>query len=351
MTRARACEGLLDGVDRALVLADDRIRVTLLPDRGGDVHAVRDLRTGVDVLWKTPWGLNVRADDDSPPGSAAAWLNRYAGGWQVLIPSGGGPSSHRGVDHPYHGEACSLPWAATVAADAGGGERVDLRVRLADTPLLLERIVSLVPGCGEVVLAERVINEGDHPVDYMWVHHPAFGPPLVAPGARFRTSASTILADADLDGPGNPLEPGTSQAWPVVSTRGGRRLDLSLVPDASQSRLVLGYLAGFGEGAASIENDALDLVCTLSWQLDVFPYAWLWQEFGATMGAPWFGRAFTMAIEPATSFPASGLGGVVSSTATHRTLAAGAAVATELRLRLSPVAPAPLGPGGQAYAR
>ena len=73
----------------------------------------------------------------------------------------------------------------------------------------------------------------------------------------------------------------------------------------------------------------------MSWQLDVFPYAWLWQEFGATAGAPWFGRAFTTAIEPATSFPASGLGGVVDTTATHRSLAAGATVATELRLRLS----------------
>jgi len=351
MSRARASEELLDDANRALVVADDRIRVTLLPDRGGDVHAVRDLRTGVDVLWKTPWGLHIRPDHDSPMGSAAAWLNRYAGGWQVLIPSGGGPSSHRGVDHPYHGEACSLPWAATVATDADGGERVDLRVHLADSPLLLERIVSLAPERGELVLEERGMNEGDRPVDYMWVHHPAFGSPLVAPGARFRTSASMILADTALDGPANPLEPGTSHAWPVVRTRDGRQLDLSLVPDASHSRLLLGYLSGFDEGAASIENDALDLVCTLYWQLDVFPYAWLWQEFGATTGAPWFGRAFTMAIEPATSFPASGLGGVVGTTATHRTLDAGAAVATELRLRLSPVGPTPLSPGDSTYAR
>ena len=262
---------------------------------------------------------------------------RYAGGWQVLLPSGGGPSSHRGVDHPYHGEACSLPWTATVATDADGAERVDLRVRLADSPLLLERNVSLAPERGEVVVAERVTNEGDRPLDYMWVHHPAFGSPLVAPGARIRTSASTILADAALDGPANPLEPGTSHAWPVVATRDGRQLDVSVVPDASPGRLLLGYLSGFDEGAVSIENDDLDLVCTLYWQLDVFPYAWLWQEFGATAGAPWFGRAFTMAIEPATSFPASGLGGVVGTTATHRTLDAGAAVETELRLRLAPV--------------
>jgi hypothetical protein len=102
---------------------------------------------------------------------------------------------------------------------------------------------------------------------------------------------------------------------------------------------VLGYLGGFDAGTASIENDALDLACTLSWDLDVFPYAWLWQELGATAGPPWFGRAYTIAIEPATSFPAAGLGGVVETSATHRTLAAGATAATHVSLRLSDVGP------------
>jgi Domain of unknown function (DUF4432) len=321
------------------VLADDRIRVTLLPDRGADIHAVEDLRTGVDVLWKTPWGLRRRGVGSPTKGSAEAWLDTYAGGWQVLLPSGGGPSSHRGVHHSYHGEACSLPWAATIATGADGGDQVELRVRLADSPLLVERVVSLVPGRGEVVVSERVTNESDRPLEYMWVHHPAFGAPLLAPGTRLRTSATSILADTSHDGPGNPLEPGTRHGWPIVRTRDGGQLDLSVIPAAPGGRLLLGYLGGFDEGTASIENDALDLACTLSWDLDVFPYAWLWQELGATAGPPWLGRAYTIAIEPATSFPATGLGGVVETTATHRTLGVGAAAATHVSLRLSAVRP------------
>jgi Domain of unknown function (DUF4432) len=313
--------------------------VTLLPDRGADIHAVEDLRTGVDVLWQTPWGLRRRGANSPRSGSAEAWLDTYAGGWQVLLPSGGGPSSHRGVHHSYHGEACSLPWAATIATAADGGDRVEFQVRLTHSPLLVERVVSLVPGHGEVVVAERVTNESDRPLEYMWVHHPAFGAPLVAPGTRIRTSASTILADTAHDGPGNPLEPGTNHGWPIVRTRDGGQLDLSVIPAASCGRLLLGYLGGFDAGTASIENDALDLACTLSWDIDVFPYAWLWQELGATAGPPWFGRAYTIAIEPATSFPAAGLGVVVETSATHRTLAAGAAAATQISLRLSDVGP------------
>lgn len=336
---ARAADALLEGGNRALVLADDRVEVTVLPDRGADIHAVRDLRTGVDVLFKTPWGLRIRDDHGAPKGSGAEWAASYAGGWQVLLPSGGGPSTHRGVDHPYHGEACSIPWDATVARDAEGGDRIELRVRLVGSPLLVERTVTLVPGHATVVVAERVTNEGADPVDYMWVHHPAFGAPLVAPGARIRMSASTILAGSR-DAPGNPLQPETSQTWPIVRARDGGQLDLSVIPAVSPGRYLMAYLSGFEEGSASIENDDLDLACTLSWDLATFPYAWLWQELGGTVGPPWLGQAYAIAIEPATSYPGSGLGGVVGSTATHRTLAAGASAATELSLRLSPVSTA-----------
>ena len=94
-----------------------------------------------------------------------------------------------------------------------------------------------------------------------------------------------------------------------MRARDGGPLDLSVIPAASSGRVLLGYLGGFDEGTATIENEALDLACTLSWDLDVFPYAWLWQELGGTAGPPWLGRAYTIAIEPATSFPATGLGG------------------------------------------
>ena len=316
------------------MLADDRIRVTLLPDRGADIHAVEDLRTGVDVPLENTLGApQAWRRQAHAKGSAEAWLDTYAGGWQVLLPSGGGPSSHRGVHHSYHGEACSLPWAATIATGADGGDQVELRVRLADSPLLVERVVSLVPGRGEVVVAERVTSESDRPLEYMWVHHPAFGAPLVAPGTRIMTSASTILADTSHDGPGNPLEPGTSHGWPIVRARDGGELICRSSPPhrAAAAARVSGRLR---RGDGIDRDDALDLACTLSWDLDMFPYAWLWQELGATAGPPWLGRAYTIAIEPATSFPATGLGSVVETSATHRTLAAGATAATHVSLRL-----------------
>jgi len=41
--------------------------------------------------------------------------------------------------------------------------------------------------------------------------------------------------------------------------------------------------------------------------VEVFPSAWLWQEVHATSAWPWWGRAYVVAVEPASTFPGQGL--------------------------------------------
>ena len=53
------------------------------------------------------------------------------------------------------------------------------------------------------------------------------------------------------------------------------------------------------------------------------PFAWLWQELRAFDGYPWYGEAYTVAIEPSTSYPAQGLAAVLAKTQTQQTLAGG----------------------------
>jgi hypothetical protein len=48
---------------------------------------------------------------------------------------------------------------------------------------------------------ERVENLSDDPVEYAWVHHPAFGSPFIDEHARLEVSARLMVTDA--------LAPGT----------------------------------------------------------------------------------------------------------------------------------------------
>ena len=44
---------------RALTLRNAQMEVVLLPDKGADIYSVVHRATGVDVLFKSPWGARA----------------------------------------------------------------------------------------------------------------------------------------------------------------------------------------------------------------------------------------------------------------------------------------------------
>jgi hypothetical protein len=88
MVRARhgLTETMLNGW-RALTLTSDKLEVTVLPDKGADIYALADLESGIDPLFKAPWGLQPPG---SPPREGSAgekFLENYEGSWQELFPN------------------------------------------------------------------------------------------------------------------------------------------------------------------------------------------------------------------------------------------------------------------------
>lgn len=64
-----------------LVLSSDTLEVAVLPTKGADLYAIIDRATGIDVLFKSPWGW--RDPNCTPPfgDSQLDWLASYPGGW------------------------------------------------------------------------------------------------------------------------------------------------------------------------------------------------------------------------------------------------------------------------------
>ena len=277
-------------VGRVLTLEDDVVRVAVLPDHGGDIASIVDRATGTELLFQAPWGRRDRRYLPARADSMTAWLDAYAGGWQVLCPNAGFESEGPGVRWGYHGEACLLAWDVLDAGDAAA----ELEVALATAPLRVHRRLTLSGGTLRV--DERLVNESAADVEVAWVQHPAFGPPLVD-GARIETGAARVRADADI--PGDLLPAGGRWDWPDAEDRAGRPVDLRRLPRAGDPRSVFAYLEEFGVHEAAIVNERIGLTARLRWSGDPWPYAWLWQEVHATAGYPWFGRAHAVAIEPA----------------------------------------------------
>jgi hypothetical protein len=321
---------LVPGENETLLLENDLLAATVLLDRGADISRLVYKPQNVDVLWKTPWAESAARRQAVPGvGTPTAWLALYRGGWQEIFPNAGDPCKYKGVDLGFHGEASLSRWNCEIVTGGGPTAEVRLSTRLLLSPFRIERIMSVEAGRPVLRMRERVTNEGGESMDFMWGHHPAFGGEFADEHCRIDVGAKRIVADETYDVPLNPMELGKSYIWPYVQ-RNGKSLDLTMLPAPEQRRHMLAYLQDFEEGWYAFTNTRLGFGVGLAWPLEVFPYAWFWQEFSASEGFPWYRSARCAAIEPFTSIPGHGLVTAMERTGTHRTLAAGESLAAEL---------------------
>lgn len=308
-----------------LTLANERLRVRVLVSKGADILELTDLRSGIDLLADSPYGLRDPALQPPAPDSVVGWMDRWSGGWQLLLPNAGSATQHGGVELGFHGEAAVSPWACRL-----DGDGATLSTTLARSPFRIERRLMLAPGSRTLVVRERVTNVGRDAEHLMWVHHPLVGPPLLEAGCRITTDARTVTVDADVNHPTNPLQPGARGAWPHAPLKGGGTMDLSRVPGPEAGITYTAYLSDFADGWLAVTNPRLDLGIRWDWSADVLPYAWLFAEIHASSGYPWYKRAYVLGVEPASSVPAQGLTRALAE-GTALTLAAGESRELEIR--------------------
>jgi len=283
----------------SLKLSSRHAEVTVLPEKGADVLCFVDRRSGVDVLFKTPWGKRTPGQWARRGTSEERWIEAYAGGWQLLLPNGGAECVERGATWGFHGEAALLPWEVVSATQASAV----LETTLFLVPLRVRRHFSLE---GRLLrIEETVSNESPEEIEVMWSQHPALGPPFLDGGCVLSAGCTSVLADDRF--PGTMLAPGSRHDWPHVTTVTGDKVDLREVPAPDEPRSVLAYLGGFTSGFFAVTNPNLRLGFGLRWPLEMFDKAWLWEEVHSGSGWPWFRRAYALAVEPASTIPAQGM--------------------------------------------
>lgn len=294
MTRnwaARLREITIEGM-RALVLENERLRVTVLADKGGDVVEFLHKPTDTDLVWLSPQGLRrplpQQAADD-----VGAFLDHYEGGWQEVFPNGGAPSVYRGARLAQHGEVAGLPWSVEVLSDSPDEVAVRLAVRTRRLPYRVEKVFRIASGTAALEVEGRVTNEAKVALHAMWGHHLVYGRPFLRPGARIRVPEGVTVI------------PHASSIDPL----GRRAAELFVAPpEGAPSEIV--YLTGFDDGWYEV---LADIGVRVEWDADVMPYLWLWQEVGASKDWPWWGRAYVVGLEPFSSMPTDGLSTAVDN--------------------------------------
>jgi hypothetical protein len=287
-----------------LVLENRWLRVTVLPEKGVDISEFRFKPTDTDVLWKSPWSDAAAATPVAAGGGDNEFLDTYHGGWQEMFPICGAAADYGGGRIGVHGEACLLPWRWTVEVDEP--ERVTIRFDVATvwSPFRLCKRLSLRADVAALFIAERVTNDGADELPFMWGQHPALGAPFLKAGCRIDTDARTILTSGAHADPRSRLAPDQRTSWPHARGVDGGTVDLRWVAGPEEGSHDWAYLTDFEAGwfAVTEPDEGVGFGCR--WPAEVLPFALYWQNYRGARDAPWFGRAYTVALEPQSTFPA-----------------------------------------------
>lgn len=281
-----------------LTLSTDDLEVLVDPQHGAEIVRLLDRRTGTDVMFSTPWRERAESvlqgqQQVISPDSQGRWLERYRGGWQVLLPHGGAEAVAGGATMGFHGEASEARWSVISATE----KAAHLRCALFTVPLVIDRRIEVSGSTVTVIDDVRNVSSVDVRIDY--IHHPAFGGPFLEGDVRIETGARRFVPDGDTIDARREGE--QRHPWPAYTMADGTVRDLRVVAPAGSAQSTFGTLVEYAEPWATITNRTLGLTVRLEWDGEAMPYAWFWQELNDMPGWPWFARARVIAIEPSST--------------------------------------------------
>jgi len=302
---------------RAIVLENERIRVSFLAGKGTDLVEFNYKPRDMDFAWLAPGGIrNPLAMHSTSPDSLATFLDVYPGGWQEVFPNAGAPSQWAGATYGQHGEVSALPWDVEIVTDTEDEVAVRFSVRGIKTPCSIAKVVRLHSGQAGIEIEEQVTNESPVPFQAMWGHHITFGKPFLVPGARIRLPAgvTALPHEAAVEASARRVASTNAFSWPIGKDPDGVEEDFSILPPPGTASELF-YISGFSDNTAwyQITRPETDLGMRVEWDASILPYLWYWQEFGATRGYPWYGRNYNIGLEPSSSYPTNGLPDAVAN--------------------------------------
>lgn len=223
---------------------------------GGHISSIVRTACQTEFLLRTPWAEEQWPGTFPAGSSTEEWHKRYPGGWHTLIPHAGEPRKHNGIEHPFHGEAAWRQWRLITQAE----NFCTFEVVLRTVPFRVRRrIEALDTG---VLVEQEVENISNAPIAFSWTEHPAFGDALVGPNSSVTVGGNAVTADF--------------------------------------SRTGFQTARANGLGEAEIRNEDSGYEAKLSWDAELMPYLYIWQEHGNATAFPWWGSTNTVGLEPAS---------------------------------------------------
>ena len=304
-------DGTLKGL-RTVVLENQKLRVTVLVDKGTDIFELLYKPLDLDFMWRSPMPLhNPMNFIPSSSSSFGSFYDHYEGAWQEIVPSFGPPSSYKGAEFGLHGESSLLPWNFRVIDDRPECVSVDFWVRLYRSPLYIEKRLTLEANSSVLKINEYIENEGKESIAVMWGHHPALSEAFLDEHCTIDLGYRKMCTPEVLNFEQQRFAPNSVFDWPMAQSATGEMVDVSQMPSRENDTADVLYFTEPDEAWYAVTNQHLKVGFGMRWDIKAFPYLWMWQVCHGSYGYPWYGRTYNMALELVTSPPARGIDSAV----------------------------------------
>ena len=290
---------------KVVYLENAFLRIGILADRGSDIFEFKYKPLDLDFLLRLDKGIQNPAQVFSQMRDTHNQSeDYYYGGWQEILPNS--PSfNYRGASLGLHGEVSLIPWKYAIVKNTAEEVAVKFWTRPLRMPLLIEKTLSLEKNSAQLKITEQLTNESGTQLDIMWGHHIAFGLPFLNEGASIDTNAKIMEVHDDIVAP-RRYKAGKTYNWPQAEDPTGKAFDASMIPDTSAPAYRdLSFLSNFdtttNKAHYTITNAQQKVGFKVNWDASLFKCLWLWQERNASQDFPWWGKCYTVALEPWTS--------------------------------------------------
>ncbi|MDC3415152.1 DUF4432 family protein [Terrihalobacillus insolitus] len=294
---------------KVVFLENEKLRIGILIDKGTDIFEFLYKPKDLDITWLSSNGVqNPNRYLSSSPDPLSTFSDYYPGGWQEIFPNGGPPSSSLGAQFGQHGEITNMPWDYTIVNDDVNEISVEFSVKTKKTPFFVTKRMSLRSNDSTVYVEEKIVNQSEVEIPIMWGQHFVFGHPFID-GDCFITmeaGSKVIPHPVPINAHGRRVNGKQVYQWPEAKDENGNKVDLRTFPKKGSPSEML-YLTDYNDAKYAITNPNKKVKLVVAWDKAIYPYLWVWQEFGATDAYPWYGRHYNIGLEPFSSMPTDGL--------------------------------------------
>jgi len=288
VARISITRGISEGFDTVEVDTGP-LALTLIPELGGKISSLRDLRSGREWLWRHPRMAYRRV-----PHGAVYTAQADTGGWDECFPSVSAcayPSPPwQGAAIQDHGEL----WSQTAAirlAEFADGAAIHARWYGIALSYTFERTIHLAAGAARARCDYVVTNTSDDALDFIWSAHPLIA---IEPNMQLRLPAEARFHGARFT-PGGAVEQSRGLSFPLTVPSRIGAVDLAALPDPSAGVALKLWSEPLREGWAALR--AADGGLAMRWDAALLPQVAVWLNLGAAGfdgGAPYY----NMGLEP-----------------------------------------------------